>query len=133
MKGFIKKASAVAISLSLLASTAAPALAANIVIRNNGRNSTNTVRVRKSSIKRIRQSNSFRSHTSIGINVNTGDNENNNNTGGDNDITTGDVGIMIRIRTFGNINIASIGCCDTCGEEPCDGDGEGDGVGPIGI
>ena len=128
MKGFIKKASAVAIGLSLLANSAAPAFALNrIVIRNNGRNSTNIVRVRKSSIKRIRQSNSFRSSTNIGINVNTGDNDIKNTTGGDNDIDTGNVKIKIRIRTFGNINIASIGCCDTCGEEPCDGGG------PIGI
>lgn len=82
------------------------------VIKNNGADSTNNIKVNKSSSTTVVQGNKNLFSTSVYSVAKTGGNTQKGNTGGTNNLTTGDAYSSVYVSNYGGINYAHIGCCD---------------------
>ena len=107
-----KIASSIAIA-SVVAAMAAPAAFAdtNIVIKDNGADSTNKVTVENENSVHVSQSNTTSVTNVVETEVNTGGNVVSKNTGGDSSIETGNVTTKVNITNYGSTNTANVNPC----------------------
>ncbi len=93
------------VGLSLLAT---PALASDIIISGNGDSSKNTAEVTVTTKTTITQGNTSDYTNTLRLSGDTGGNEANSNTGGDVDISTGNVENTANVTNTGGGNTATI-------------------------
>jgi hypothetical protein len=113
-----KLATAIATGAILAQSLTGAAFAAsyNFNIQGNGSDSDTEIDFDVDKDTSLFQSNTSRISNDINIDSNTGDNDVNDNTGGDVEVTTGDVDAAAVVQNFANQNHAVIDLCD------CEGD-----------
>ncbi len=117
-------ASAVAAS-AVLVQLAAPALATEIVITNNGSGADNYATVVETSTTTVSQSNVANVTNNVDADANTGNNGADFNTGGSTVVKSGDAATSVTVTNELNSNVADLDCCDNTSGTSVKIDGNG--------
>jgi hypothetical protein len=99
--------------LSILLGAYVPSVTAEeVIVTGNNAGSENTVNVTQSNTTTVTQSNDAVITNNISSEANTGDNTATNNTGGETNISTGDINTSVSVVNSGNVSMAEVGPCD---------------------
>ncbi|CAN5169704.1 hypothetical protein BH09PAT1_BH09PAT1_0560 [soil metagenome] len=112
---------------AVLASSVAPAFAADITITGNGRDSESTASVTQNNTTSVSQSNNATINNNTVVNSNTGGNKASDNLGGDVHVQSGDAKSNVSVANSANSNVANVAnCgCDQGSTVSIDGNGRG--------
>lgn len=88
-----------------------PVWAQELVISGNGSSSDSQVSLTVTSNTTVAQQNDGSIQNDVALDLNSGENSTSNNTGGDTQITTGDINLQTSIENSTNISAVSLDCC----------------------
>ena len=92
-------------------------LAYEVVIENNGSDSTNEVSIQVETETTVESSNEANVENEVDISINTGDNEVTGNSGETASIETGDVTESLSVDNSMNYSEVEVGCCEGGGTD----------------
>lgn len=112
----LQKVGAIAISSTALLLSATPVFAADLVIKDNGKESTNTIAVYSDCKNTVKQDNYLSAKNNVKSKANSGGNSVNGNTNGTNSVETGDATSTVNITVeSGNNTATAPDCCGCAG------------------
>jgi hypothetical protein len=121
IKLYYKLAAGAGAAILATALFAGSAMAADLEISGNGKDSTNTIVVTEESCCVVIQSSTTNVGAWVDASASTGGNKASGNTGGDTSISTGDATATASVTVTGGGNSANNPCC--CTPDPCENEG----------